>query len=92
MVEIGHWSRPTKRQESKLAISLVDCTVRVSPTLARLIRKCAATEAGGASPHDALLASAGVRVGEIEALRDQNGRCAEELSHARSMRRSCSVL
>jgi predicted RNase H-like nuclease (RuvC/YqgF family) len=61
----------------------VDCTVRVSPTLARLMRKCAATEAGGASPHDALLASAGVRVGEIEALRDQKGRCAEELSHAR---------
>ena len=70
------------RQQSKSAISLVDCTVRVSPTLARLIRKCAATEAGGASPHDALLASAGGRVGEIEALRDQNGRCAEELSHA----------
>ena len=83
MVEIGHWSRPTKRQESKSAISLVDCTVRVSPTLARLIRKCAATEAGGASAHDTLLASAGVRAGEIEALREQNGQCAQELSQAR---------
>jgi hypothetical protein len=72
-----------RRQESKSAISLVDCTVRVSPTLARLIRKCAATEAGGASAHDALLASAGLRAGEIEALRDQKGQCAEELSHAR---------
>jgi predicted RNase H-like nuclease (RuvC/YqgF family) len=83
MVEIGHWSRPTKRQESKSAISLVDCTVRVSPTLARLIRKCAATETGGASAHDALLASAGVRAGEIEALREQDGQCAQELSQAR---------
>src|SRR5580700_9230882 len=71
------------RQEPKSATSLVECAVRVSPTLARLMRKCAATEAGGASPHDALLASAGVRVREIEALRDQKGRCAEELSHAR---------
>jgi hypothetical protein len=62
------------RQVSKSAISLVDCTVRVSSTLARLIRKCATTEAGGAS--------AGVRAGEIEALRDQKGQCAEELSHA----------
>ena len=72
-----------RRQELKSVISLVDCTVRVSPTLARLIRKCAATEAGGASAHDALLASAGLRAGEIEALRDQKGQCAEELSHAR---------
>jgi hypothetical protein len=58
MVEIGRWSPSTKRQESKSVISLVDCTVRVSPILARLIRKCAATETGGASAHDALLASA----------------------------------
>ena len=83
MVEIGHRSPQTKRQESKSAILLVDCTVRVSPTLARLIRKCAATEAGGASAHDALLASAGVRAGEIEALREQKGHRAQELSQAR---------
>jgi predicted RNase H-like nuclease (RuvC/YqgF family) len=70
------------RQVSKSAISLVDCTVRVSPTLARLIRKCAATEAGGASAHDALLASAGLRAGEIEALREKKGQCEEKLSHA----------
>lgn len=70
------------RQEAKSAISLVECTVRVSATLARLIRKCAATEAEGASAHDALLASAGVRAGELEALRDQKGQCSEELSHA----------
>ena len=83
MVEIGHRSPPTKRQESISAILLVDCTVRVSPTLARLIRKCAATEAGGASAHGALLASAGVRAGEIEALREQKGHRAQELSQAR---------
>ena len=71
------------RQELRSAISLVDCTVRVSPTLARLIRKCEATETGGASAHDALLASAGVRAGEIEALRDQKGHCEKELSRAR---------
>ena len=59
------------RQEPKLATSLIECAVRVSPTLARLIRKCAVTEAGGASPHDALLASAGIRGGEVEELRDQ---------------------
>ena len=75
--------KPKGRQELKSVISLVDCTVRVSSTLARLIRKSAATEAAGASAHDALLASAGVRSGEIEALRDQKGQCAEELSHAR---------
>jgi chromosome segregation ATPase len=32
------------------------------------MRKCATLEAGGASAHDALLASAGFRAGEIEAL------------------------
>jgi hypothetical protein len=71
------------RQEAKSAISLVDCTVRVSSTLARLIRKCAATEAGGASAHDALLASAGVRAGEIEALRDPQLQGA--LDHAKNV-------
>ena len=91
MVEIGHRSPPTKRQELKSAISLVDCTVRVSPTLARLIRKCAATETGGASAHDALLASAGVRAGEIEALREQKGIARRNSVGQGSMRRSCSA-
>src|SRR5438552_17913791 len=50
-----------------------------SSTLARLIRKCAVTEAGGASPHDALLASAGIRAGEVEELRDQAKHLAQEL-------------
>ena len=67
------------RPEPKSATSLVECSVRVSPTLARLIRKCAVTEAGGASPHDALLASAGIRAGEVEELRDQAKHLAQEL-------------
>jgi len=70
------------RQEPKSATSLVECSVRVSPTLARLIRKCAVTEAGGASPHDALLASAGIRAGEVEELRDQAKHLAQELRQA----------
>ena len=70
------------RPEPKSATSLVECSVRVSPTLARLIRKCAVTEAGGASPHDALLASAGIRAGEVEELRDQAKHLAQELRQA----------
>src|SRR5947209_4148135 len=70
------------RQEPKSATSLVECAVRVSPTLARLVRKSAITEAGGASPHDALLASAGIRAGEVEELRDQVKHLAQELKQA----------
>lgn len=70
------------RQEPKSATALVECSVRVSPTLARLIRKCAVTEAGGVSPHDALLASAGIRAGEVEELRDQTKHLAQELRQA----------
>jgi len=61
------------------ALSLVECSVRVSSRLARLVRKCAMLEAGGTSAHDALLASAGIRVGEIEALRAQTKRFEEKL-------------
>jgi DNA repair exonuclease SbcCD ATPase subunit len=64
------------------ALSLVECSVRASPTLARLMRKCVVLEAGGASAHDALLASAGFRAGEIEALRAQAKRWEEELRPA----------
>ena len=78
-------SRTLGRQEPKSATSLVECAVRVSPTLARLIRKCAVTEAGGASPHDALLASAGMRAGEVEELRDQAKHLAQELTQAQEM-------
>jgi TolA-binding protein len=64
------------------ASSLVECNVRASPTLARLMRKCATLEAGGTSAHDALLASAGFGVGEIEALRAQAKQLGEELGQA----------
>jgi septal ring factor EnvC (AmiA/AmiB activator) len=65
------------------ALSLIECSVRVSPTLARLMRKCATLEAGGTSAHDALLASAGFQAGEIEALRTRAKQCEEELKQAR---------
>jgi len=65
------------------ALSLVECSVRVSPTLARLMRKCATLEAGGSSAHDALLASAGFQAGEIEALRTWAKQSKEELKQAR---------
>jgi chromosome segregation ATPase len=64
------------------ALSLVECNVRASPTLARLMRKCAALEAGGTSAHDALLASAGVRAGEIEALRARAEQSEEKVKEA----------
>src|SRR5580700_3135007 len=64
------------------ASSLVECSVRASPTLARLMRKCAMLEAGGTSANDALLASAGFRAGEIEALRAQTKQLEEELGQA----------
>src|SRR5437868_14884254 len=65
------------------ALSLVECSVRASPTLARLMRKCAALEAGGTSAHDALLASAGFQAGEIEALRTRAKQSEEDLKQAR---------
>ncbi len=65
------------------ALSLVECSVRVSPTLARLMRKCATLEAGGTSAHDALFASAGFQAGEIEALRTRDKQSEEELKQAR---------
>ena len=77
--------RRREGKEPKSATSLVECTIRVSPTLARLIRKCAVTEAGGASAYDALFASAGIRPGEIEELRDEAERLVEELKQARKI-------
>ena len=80
-MESKNWRAPAGqgRQEPKSATSLVECTVRVSPSLARLIRKCAVTEAAGASPRDALLASAGIRGDEVEELRNRAKLLAEEL-------------
>jgi len=64
------------------ATSLVECTVRVSPILARLIRKSATAESEGASPLDALLTPAGSRAGEVEQLRDQIKQLADEFGIA----------
>jgi hypothetical protein len=77
--------RRPPRHEPKLATSLVECAVRVSPNLARLIRKCAVTEAGGASARNALLASAGLRANEIEELRNQAKLLAEQLEEKREI-------
>jgi hypothetical protein len=74
-------NKPT-RGHLDSALSLVECSVRTSPTLARLIRKCATLEEGGTSAHDALLASAGVQAGEIEALRAKAKRSEDEIRHA----------
>ena len=75
-------NKPTQTHHDP-ALSLVECSIRVSPTLARLMRKCAALEAGGTSVHDALLASAGFQAGEIEALRAWAKQSKEELKQAR---------
>jgi hypothetical protein len=65
------------------ALSFVECSVRVSHTLARLIRKCATLEAGGTSAHDSLLVSAGIQAGEIETLRAQAKQSEEGLKQVR---------
>lgn len=56
--------------------------MRVSPILARLIRKSATAESEGASPLDALLTPIGSRAGEVEHLREQIKQLADELGIA----------
>jgi hypothetical protein len=73
--------------ESKATSSLVACAVRVSPTLARLLRKCANIEAAGASPQNALLTVAGFKAGEIEAQRGRAQQCLEELAQTQERER-----
>jgi septal ring factor EnvC (AmiA/AmiB activator) len=77
-----HTTRQRARPALKPATSLVECAVRVSPTLARLIRKSAAAEAEGASAVDALLTPIGSRAGEVEQLRDQIKQLTDELGVA----------
>ena len=60
------------------ATTLVECSVRVSPTLARLIRKSAEKEASNASPTDALLLAAGIQPGETASLRKALERASDE--------------
>ncbi len=60
------------------ATALVECSVRVSPTLARLIRKSAEKEASNASATNALLMAVGIQPGEIASLRNALERASEE--------------
>jgi hypothetical protein len=65
-------------QSSSSAVALIECSVRVSPTLARLIRKSAEKEMGGASAKDALLTAAGVQPGELATLQRELQQASEE--------------
>ena len=72
-------SRPGKPpRSSSSAVALVECSVRVSPTLARLIRKSAEKEVSGASANDALLTAAGVQPGEVATLQRELQQASEE--------------
>src|SRR5262249_24652117 len=63
-------SRPFRpAQTGSAATQLVECTVRVSPALARIVRKIAEREASGVSTIDALLDAVGLQRGELESLR-----------------------
>ena len=71
-------SRPDKAaRSSSSAVALVECSVRVSPTLARLIRKSAEKEVSGTSAKDALLTAAGVQPGEVATLQRELQRASE---------------
>jgi hypothetical protein len=72
-------SRPDKPgRYSSSAVALVECSVRVSSTLARLIRKSAEKEASGASATDALLTAAGIQPSEIATLHKKLEQVSEE--------------
>ena len=71
-------SQPGKPAQSSSAIALIECSVRVSPTLARLIRKSAEKEMSGASAKDALLTAAGVQPGEVATLQRELQQASEE--------------
>ena len=72
-------SRPGKAaQSSSSAIALIECSVKVSPTLARLIRKSVEKEMSGASAKDALLTAAGIQPGELPILQRELQQASEE--------------
>jgi hypothetical protein len=73
------------QQAPKPVTPLVECTLRVSPTLSRLLRKCAEAEAAGASPQNALLTPIGLQEREIAQLREQGRRANVELIEARGL-------
>jgi chromosome segregation ATPase len=77
-------SRPDKPgRYSSSAVALVECSVRVSSTLARLIRKSAEKEASGASATDALLTAAGIQPSEVATLHKRLELVSEEAKHWR---------
>jgi chromosome segregation ATPase len=65
------------------AVTLVECSVKVSSTLARLIRKSAEKEASGTSAPDALLSAAGIQPGEVGALKKKLELVSEEAHRGR---------
>jgi septal ring factor EnvC (AmiA/AmiB activator) len=69
--------------QSAAAVSLVECSVRVSSTLARSIRKIAEQERQGLSASDSVFKAAGIQPGEIESLRKQVQRAHEEARELR---------
>jgi chromosome segregation ATPase len=72
-------NRPDKpARYSSSTVALVECNVRVSPTLARLIRKSAEKEASGASATDALLTAAGIQPGAVATLHKKLEQASEE--------------
>jgi hypothetical protein len=71
-------------QSAPAAVGLVECLVRVTPALARRIRKAAELEAAGTATAAALLGAAGVPPGRIEGLETEIERLSGEL--ARSQR------
>lgn len=66
-------------RSSSSAIVLVECLVKVSLPLARLIRKSAEKEACGLSATDALLAAAGIQAHELASLRQAVERISAEI-------------
>jgi hypothetical protein len=77
-------SRPDKPgRYSSSAVALVECSVRVSSTLARLIRKSAEKEASGASATDALLTAAGIQPSEVATLHKKLEQVSEEANQWR---------
>ena len=73
---LSRLGKPAHSSSSPIAV--IECSVRVSPTLARLIRKSAEKEMSGASAKDALLTAAGLQPGEVATLQRELQQASEE--------------
>lgn len=70
---------PIKETHAKTPpISLVECSVQVSPGLARMVRKAAAAEAEGVAANNALLLALNIQPTELTNLREKLRRASEE--------------